>query len=55
MTSKIPMTDSIEIASIPSAVEDICLKIVSELQAANFTKDDIFAVHLSLEECKARK
>jgi serine/threonine-protein kinase RsbW len=50
MTSKIPMTDSIEIASIPSAVEDICLKIVSELQAANFTKDDIFAVHLSLEE-----
>ncbi|MHC4130936.1 MAG: ATP-binding protein [Planctomycetota bacterium] len=44
------MSDSIEIASIPSAVEDICLKIVSELQVANFNKDDIFAVHLALEE-----
>ena len=45
-----PVSNSIEIASILSAVEDICLKIVSELQAENFNKDDIFAVHLALEE-----
>ncbi|MHC4293085.1 MAG: ATP-binding protein [Planctomycetota bacterium] len=45
-----PISDSIEIASIPSAIEDICLKIVSELQEQNFTTDDVFSVHLALEE-----
>ncbi|MHC4265099.1 MAG: ATP-binding protein [Planctomycetota bacterium] len=44
------MSGSIEITSNTSAVEGVCQKIVSELQAANFSKDDVFAIHLALEE-----
>jgi serine/threonine-protein kinase RsbW len=44
------MSGSIEMPSTPSAVEDICQRIVPELKAADFTKDDVFAIHLALEE-----
>jgi serine/threonine-protein kinase RsbW len=50
MTAKIYMSGSAEVAGISSAVEDICQKLLSELQDAYFTEDDIFAVHLALEE-----
>jgi serine/threonine-protein kinase RsbW len=44
------MSGSFEIASDTSAIESICLRIISELQDANFSQDDVFAVHLALEE-----
>jgi len=50
MTSQIPMSESFEIASIPSEIEGICNKIIADMGNAKFSKDDVFAVHLALEE-----
>ncbi len=36
--------------SRPSAIENVCEQILSKLKANGFDKDDIFAVHLALEE-----
>ncbi len=38
------------VASVPGAAEAICKKLLSELEAGNFGREDIFAVHLALEE-----
>jgi serine/threonine-protein kinase RsbW len=50
MVSKTPVNRSMVVKSTPLAVRGVCKKILSELGANNFSQDDIFAVHLALEE-----
>ena len=50
MASKASINCSIVVDSKSSAVVDVCNEILSKLEAHNFDKDDIFAVHLTLEE-----
>ena len=50
MASGIPINCSMIVASVPGAADVLCKKLLSELEAGNFGKEDIFAVHLSLEE-----
>ena len=50
MTSKTPAQYSIVVESRPSAVVDVCKEVLSKLEENSFGKDDIFAVHLTLEE-----
>lgn len=50
MASKAPINCSVVLESKPSAIVDVCKQIMSKLEANNFDKDDIFAVHLTLEE-----
>ena len=48
--SKIPMNWSSVVSSKTSVTEDICEKIIAGLIEADFSQEDIFAVHLALEE-----
>lgn len=50
MVSKAPISRSIVVESRPSAIVKVCRQILSKLEANGFNKDDIFAVHLALEE-----
>jgi len=50
MASEAPINCSIVVDSKPSAVVEVCKQILSGLEEHNFGKDDIFAVHLTLEE-----
>jgi serine/threonine-protein kinase RsbW len=50
MVSKTPSNFSIVVKSNPSAVVEVCEQVLSKLEANGFGKDDIFAVHLALEE-----
>ncbi|HDZ68813.1 MAG TPA: ATP-binding protein [Phycisphaerales bacterium] len=50
MASKTPISRSIAVESTPSAIVGVCRHILAELEANNFSQDDIFAVHLALEE-----
>jgi serine/threonine-protein kinase RsbW len=50
MASEAPNNCSIVVDSKPSAVVEVCEQILSRLEEHNFGKDDIFAVHLTLEE-----
>lgn len=50
MTSKTPTSRSVVVESDLSAVGQVCEAVISELQACGFGQDEIFAVHLSLEE-----
>jgi serine/threonine-protein kinase RsbW len=50
MVSNMPISRSVVVSSTPAAVVDIFRQIVPSLQANNFTEDDIFAVHLAIEE-----
>jgi len=50
MTSEKPVNHSIVVASEPSAIVEISRKILSSLKASKFGQEDIFAVHLALEE-----
>ncbi len=50
MASKTPISRSIAVESTPSAIIRVCKHILAELEANNFSRDDIFAVHLALEE-----
>ena len=50
MTSKASINRKIVVESVPSAVEGVCERILAELKANNFSEDDIFAVHLAVEE-----
>jgi len=50
MLSKTPKGTSIVLKSRFSAVEAVCKRILAALEAENFSKDDVFAVHLGLEE-----
>ena len=50
MSSEAPISCSIVVESKPSAVVEVCKKILCKLEENSFSKDDIFAVHLTLEE-----
>jgi len=50
MASKIPISRSMAVENTPSAIVGVCRWILSELEANNFSQEDIFAVHLALEE-----
>lgn len=50
MVSRTPINFSIVVKSSPSAVVEVCDQVLSKLEANGFGKDDIFAVHLALEE-----
>ncbi len=50
MTSKASINRKIVVESVPSAVEGVFERILAELKANNFSEDDIFAVHLAVEE-----
>ena len=50
MASEAPISCSIVVESKPSAVVEVCKQILPRLEANSFGKDDIFAVHLTLEE-----
>jgi serine/threonine-protein kinase RsbW len=50
MTAESPITCSIVVDSKPSAIVGVCGKILSDLQSSCFGQDDIFAVHLAVEE-----
>ncbi len=48
--SKAPISESVVVESKPSAIVKVCRWILSKLKANNFSQEDIFAVHLALEE-----
>ena len=50
MVSRAPINVSIVVKSRPSAVVEVCEQVLSRLEPYGFDKDDIFAVHLALEE-----
>ena len=50
MVSKAPVSRSVVVESAPSAIVEECRWILSELEANDFSQDDIFSVHLALEE-----
>ena len=50
MVSRAPINVSIVVKSRPSAVVEVCEQVLSKLESYGFDKDDIFAVHLALEE-----
>ena len=50
MASETPTNRSIVVESTPFAIVGVCKQILAELKANNFSKEDIFAVHLALEE-----
>jgi len=50
MASNIPISRSVVVTSTPSAIADVFKQMVSALQACNFSEEDVFAIHLALEE-----
>jgi len=50
MAAEMPVRCSVIVESRPSALGPSCREILSALEAKGFTQDDIFAVHLALEE-----
>jgi serine/threonine-protein kinase RsbW len=50
MAAEMPVKRSVVLESRPSALEQSCREILSTLEASGFSPDDIFAVHLALEE-----
>jgi serine/threonine-protein kinase RsbW len=50
MVSERPVSRSIVISSVPSAITGVCREVQDRLEANNFSEDDAFAVRLALEE-----
>lgn len=50
MTSEVPINCSMVVASRQSAVTQVCDQILARLRDNSYSKDDIFAIHLTLEE-----
>ncbi len=50
MASESGMRHSLLVESKPSAVNDICEQILSRLEQSGYNKEDVFAVHLAIEE-----
>ena len=50
MASEAPIQCSIVVESKPSAMSDPCRQILAAMREKGFSKDDVFAVHLALEE-----
>lgn len=50
MASEAPIQCSMTVESQPTALVDPCRQILSAMEEKGFSKDDVFAVHLALEE-----
>ncbi len=50
MASKTPFSSSMVVESIPSAIAGVCRQILPKLEGSSFSQEDVFAVHLALEE-----
>jgi serine/threonine-protein kinase RsbW len=50
MASKAPISGSMVAESVPSAVEGVRDRILSEVRSGGFSEEDVFGVHLALEE-----
>ena len=50
MTSETPTNYSMTVESKPSEVVRVCEEVAARLKEHGFGKDDLFAVHLTLEE-----
>ena len=50
MASETPIRSSIIIESKPSGLREPCERLLSILEERGYTQDDMFAVHLALEE-----
>jgi serine/threonine-protein kinase RsbW len=50
MAAETPVRCSVVVESKPSALEPCCREILSALEVRGFSQDDLFAVHLALEE-----
>jgi len=50
MASEAPISCSMVVASTLSASENVCHGIMSRLQDCGFSREDLFAVHLALQE-----
>ena len=50
MGAEIPVRRSVAVESRPSAFEEWWREVLSALEAQGYNQDDIFAVHLALEE-----
>jgi serine/threonine-protein kinase RsbW len=50
MASRTPTIRSMSISSTPLAIVEVCEWILPKLKTQNFSEEDIFAVHLALEE-----
>lgn len=53
MTSKPPIIDTVEIESTAVATAGIRRAILSKLKEFDYSEDDVFAIHLALEEALA--
>lgn len=50
MATKTPAIHTIAVASTSSAINEVCDGILPKLKVHKFSEEDIFAVHLALEE-----
>jgi serine/threonine-protein kinase RsbW len=50
MAPNLPISRSVVVSSTPPAICDVYQQILPVLQACNFSEDDIFSVHLAIEE-----
>jgi serine/threonine-protein kinase RsbW len=50
MASKAPIRSSTVVESKPSGLREPCKELLSLLEEKGFSQDDVFAVHLALEE-----
>ena len=50
MASEAPIQNSIIVESKPSALGDPCRCILAAMEERGFSQDDVFAVHLAMEE-----
>jgi len=50
MSPEAPISRSVVIESVPSVASRLCSQIVAELEANGFSDEDVFAVHLGLQE-----
>ena len=50
MASEVPIHSSIIVESKPSGLREPCQRLLSLLEEKGYTQDDMFAVHLALEE-----
>lgn len=50
MASKAPIQRSIVVPSVPSEMTHPCEQILSAMKERGFDQDDVFAVHLAMEE-----
>lgn len=53
MVPRTPINCSVVVESKVSVVADVCNQILAKLEGTGFERDDIFAVHLALEEALA--